>query len=84
MKNKKNNYLKRFIAIAVFISLITQINIFVTDGIKKQIKQQKIEKDIMLCPPDCCKLTNEEDSYQVPELPNIEILDIDVEPIKKI
>lgn len=82
-KQKNNNsYLKKILFIVVFISVVVQVNIAITDSIKGFLKQQKIEKETMLCPPDCCKLANDEDYYQVPELPEIEVLDVNVKPIK--
>lgn len=86
-KNKKitkNNYsyLKKFLFIIIFISVVVQINIAITDGIKAHLKQQKIKKEVLLCPPDCCRLIADEERYQVPDLPEIEVLDIDVKPIK--
>ena len=79
-KQQKNNYIKKFIAIIIFISVTVQINIFIADGIKGYLHQQKIKKEAALCPPDICTYTDDE--YFAPELPDLEILDIDVKPIK--
>lgn len=79
-KQQKNNYFKKIIAIIIFISVTVQINIFIADSIKDYQHQQKIKKEAALCPPDICTYTDDE--YSVSELPDIEILDIDVKPIK--
>jgi len=76
-KNKKNNnYISRFIFIIVFISIIVQCNIFITDSVKSHLKQEKINKERMLCPPDICTVNEPTNP------PELEILDFDVEPIK--
>lgn len=79
-KQQKNNYIKKFIAMVIFISVTAQINIFIADSIKDYRHQQKIKKEAALCPPDICTYTDDE--YSMSELPDIEILDIDVKPIK--
>lgn len=85
MKNKKNtlkSQLKRLFVIILFISIITQINIAITGAIQHQIKENQIKKELMLCPPDCCTIAEDLSEYDLPNLPQLEILDIDVKPIK--
>lgn len=85
MKNKKNtlkSQLKRLFIIVLFISIITQINIAITGAIQHQIKENQIKKELMLCPPDCCTIAEDLSEYDLPNLPQLEILDIDVKPIK--
>lgn len=85
MKNKKitlKSQLKRLFVIILFISIITQINIAITGAIKHQIKENQIKKELMLCPPDCCTIAEGLSEYDLPNLPQLEILDIDVKPIK--
>lgn len=85
MKNKKNtlkSQLKRLFVIILFISIITQINIAITGAIKHQIKENQIKKELMLCPPDCCTIAEDLSEYDLPNLPQLEILNIDVKPIK--
>lgn len=85
MKNKKNtlkSQLKRLFVIVLFISIITQINIAITGAIQHQIKKNQIKKELMLCPPDCCTIAEDLSEYDLPNLPQLEILDIDVKPIK--
>lgn len=85
MKNKKitlKSQLKRLFVIILFISIITQINIAITGAIKHQIKENQIKKELMLCPPDCCTIAEDLSEYDLPNLPQLEILDIDVKPIK--
>lgn len=85
MKNKKNtlkSQLKRLFIIILFISIITQINIAITGVIQHQIKENQIKKELMLCPPDCCTMAEDLSEYDLPNLPQLEILDIDVKPIK--
>lgn len=85
MKNKKNtlkSQLKRLFVIILFISIITQINIAITGAIQHQIKENQIKKELMLCPPDCCTIAEDLSEYELPNLPQLEILDIDVKPIK--
>lgn len=85
MKNKKitlKSQLKRLFVIILFISIITQINIAITGAIQHQIKENQIKKELMLCPPDCCTIAEDLSKYDLPNLPQLEILDIDVKPIK--
>lgn len=85
MKNKKitlKSQLKRLFIIVLFISIITQINIAITGAIQHQIKENQIKKELMLCPPDCCTIAEDLSEYDLPNLPQLEILDIDVKPIK--
>ena len=85
MKNKKitlKSQLKRLFVIILFISIITQINIAFTGAIQHQIKENQIKKELMLCPPDCCTIAEDLSEYDLPNLPQLEILDIDVKPIK--
>lgn len=85
MKNKKitlKSQLKRLFVIILFISIITQINIATTGAIQHQIKENQIKKELMLCPPDCCTIAEDLSEYDLPNLPQLEILDIDVKPIK--
>lgn len=86
MKNKKqqnkNSYFKRLCAIVLFVSLIVQANIVISDAIKKEIKKQKIKREAIYCPPDICTYAAELDGYTLPELPDIEVLDVKVKPIK--
>lgn len=85
MKNKKitlKSQLKRLFVIILFISIITQINIAITGAIQHQIKENQIKKELMLCPPDCCTIAEDLSEYDLPNLPQLEILDIDVKPIK--
>lgn len=85
MKNKKitlKSQLKRLFVIILFISIITQINITITGAIQHQIKENQIKKELMLCPPDCCTIAEDLSEYDLPNLPQLEILDIDVKPIK--
>lgn len=79
---KKDNYLKRLLLIILFISIITQINICVTGCIKEHLQNKKEQKEVLQCPPDCCTLVADEKLYEVPDLPNIEVLDVNVKPIK--
>lgn len=85
MKNKKitlKSQLKRLFVIILFISIITQINIAITGAIQYQIKENQIKKELMLCPPDCCTIAEDLSEYDLPNPPQLEILDIDVKPIK--
>lgn len=85
MKNKKitlKSQLKRLFAIILFISIITQINIAITGAIQHQIKENQIKKELMLCPPDCCTIAEDLSEYDLLNPPQLEILDIDVNPIK--
>lgn len=90
MKNKKitlKSQLKRLFVIILFISIITQINIAITGAIQhqikeNQIKENQIKKELMLCPPDCCTIAEDLNEYDLPNPPQLEILDIDVKPIK--
>lgn len=85
MKNKKNtlkSQLKRLFVIILFISIITQINIVITGAIQHQIKKNQIKKELMLCPPDCCTIVEDLSEYDLSNPPQLEILDIDVKPIK--
>ena len=85
MKNKKitlKSQLKRLFIIVLFISIITQINIAITGAIQHQIKENQIKKELILCPPDCCTIAEDLSEYDLPNLPQLEILDIDVKPIK--
>ena len=62
MKNKKitlKSQLKRLFVIILFISIITQVNIAITEAIQHQIKENQIKKELMLCPPDCCTIAEE-------------------------
>lgn len=74
MKNKKqqNKNFKRLCAIVLFISLIIQANIVISDTIKKEVKKQKIKRETLYYPPDICTYTAELDDYTF----------IDVNPIK--
>lgn len=85
MKNKKNTLkfqLKRLFVIILFISVITQMNIAITGVIQHQIKKNQIKKELRLCPPDCCTIEEDLSEYDLPNPPQLEILDIDVKPIK--
>lgn len=73
--------LKRLFAIIVFISIITQINIAITGAIKVELKKNKIKKETLNCPPDCCTITADVDEYELTQPPQIELLDINVKPI---
>lgn len=85
MKNKKislKSQLKRLFVIILFISIITQMNIAITGVVQYQIKKNQIKKELMLCPPDCCTIAEDLSEYDLPNPPQLEILDIDVKPIK--
>lgn len=85
MKKNKitlKSQLKRLFVIVLFISIITQVNIAITRAIKHQIKKNQIQKELMLCPPDCCTIAEDLSEYDLPNPPQLEILDIDVKPIK--
>lgn len=85
MKNKKitlKSQLKRLFVIILFISIITQINIAITGAIQHQIRENQVKKELMLCPPDCCTIAEDLSEYDLPNLPQLEILDIDIKPIK--
>lgn len=85
MKKNKitlKSQLKRLFVIVLFISIITQVNIAITGAIKHQIKKNQIQKELMLCPPDCCTIAEDLSDYDLPTPPQFEILDIDVKPIK--
>lgn len=77
---KKQNLFKQLFAVVLFISIIAQANIFITEKIKIEVKKQEIKKQALLCPPDICTYTSED--YDLPNLPPLEELDIEFEPIK--
>lgn len=73
---KKNNWIKNLITAIIFVSVITQINIAINDGIKLAVakyKENKINEEKMLCPPDICTVNNEEKAgdveFKILELP---------------
>lgn len=74
---KKNaNWIKNLIMVIIFISVITQVNIAINDGIKLAVvkhKENKINKEKKLCPPDICTVNNEEKTgeveFEIVELP---------------
>lgn len=68
----------RLFVLILFISLIAQINILIADA----VKSAKIKKQIMTCPPDCCTITADLSEYKLPKVPELEIIDIEVEPIE--
>ena len=60
---KNTNWIKNLIMVIIFISVITQVNIAINDGIKLAVakyKENKINEEKMLCPPDICTVNNEE------------------------
>lgn len=81
MKNKKNaliSQFKKLFVIILFISIITQINIAIAGAIQHQIKKNQIKKELLLCPPDCCTVVEDLREHDLPSLPPLETLDIDV------
>ena len=67
---------KQTIIVILFISIITQVNIAINDSIKLAVakhKENKINKEKMLCPPDICMVNNEEKTgeveFEIVELP---------------
>lgn len=60
---KNTNWIKNLIMVIIFISVITQVNIAINNGIKLAVakyKENKINEEKMLCPPDICTVNNEE------------------------
>ena len=73
---KNTNWIKNLIIVTIFISVITQLNIAINDGIKLAVtkyKENKINKEKILCPPDICTVNNEEKTgeveFEIVELP---------------
>ena len=73
---KKTNWIKNLIMVIIFISVITQLNIVINDGIKLAVakyKENKINKEKIFCPPDICTVNNEEKTgkveFEIVELP---------------
>lgn len=73
---KNTNWIKNLIMVIIFISVITQLNIAINDGIKLAVakyKENKINEEKMLCPPDICTVNNEEKTgkveFEIVELP---------------
>lgn len=73
---KNTNWIKNLIIVIIFISVITQVNIAINDGIKLAVakhKENKIKKEKMLCPPDICTVNNKiktgEMGFEIVELP---------------
>lgn len=67
---------KQAIIVVIFISVITQINIVINDGIKLAVakhKENKINKEKILCPPNIRTVNNEEKigevGFEIVELP---------------
>lgn len=73
---------KQTIVVVIFISVITQVNIAINDGIKLAVakyKENKINKEKMLCPPDICTVNDKEKTGDV-EFEIVELLPLP--PIK--
>ena len=73
---KNTNWIKNLIMVIIFISVITQLNIAINDGIKLTVakyKENKINKEKIFCPPDICTVNNEEKTgkvkFEIVELP---------------
>ena len=73
---KNTNWIKNLIMLIIFISVITQLNIAINDGIKLAVakyKENKINKEKMFFPPDICTVNNEEKTckveFEIVELP---------------
>ena len=73
---KNTNWIKNLIMVIIFISVITQLNIAINDGIKLAVakyKKNKINKEKIFCPPDICTVNNEEKTdkveFEIVELP---------------
>ena len=73
---KNTNWIKNLIMVIIFISVITQVNIAINDGIRLAVakcKENKINEEKMLCPPDICTVNNEEKTgkveFEIVELP---------------
>lgn len=83
---QQNNFsnLKKLIAVTIFITIVTQINIAISKKIEFELKKNQLKKEIMLFPPDCCTANVDLSEYGLEEAPQIvlEELNIDVKPIK--
>lgn len=73
---KNTNWIKNLIMVIILISVITQVNIAINDGIKLAVakyKENKINEEKMLCPPDICTVNKEEKAgdveFKILELP---------------
>lgn len=73
---KNTNWIKNLIIVIIFISVITQLNIAINDGMKLAVakyKENKINKEKISCPPDICTVNNEEKTgkveFEIVELP---------------
>lgn len=65
---KNTNWIKNLIMVIFFISVITQINIAINDGIKLAVakhKENKINKEKMLCPPNICTINKQEKTGKI-------------------
>ena len=78
------NNLKRLAVMALFISIVAQLNIYVAKKIDYAIKRNQIKKEILQCPPDCCKISADLSEYNVETPPQLilEELSVDITPIK--
>ena len=73
---KNTNWIKNLIMVIIFISVITQVNIAINDGIRLAVakyKENKINEEKILCPHDICTVNNEEKTgkveFEIVELP---------------
>lgn len=73
---KNTNWIKNLIMVTLFISVITQVNIAINDGIRLTVikyKENKINKEKTLCPPDMHTVNNKEKTdevgFEIVELP---------------
>ena len=73
---KNTNWIKNLIMVIIFISVITQVNIAINDGIRLAVakyKENKINEEKMLCPPDICTVNNEENGYSKDDVDSYEV-----------
>ena len=73
---KNTNWIKNLIMVIIFISVITQVNIAINDGIRLAVaknKENKINEEKMLCATDTKTVNNEEKTgkveFEIVELP---------------
>lgn len=74
---------KQTIIVIIFISIIIQANIAINDGIKLAVakyKENKINKEKMLCPPDICTKNEGKTDYKIP----VEFEVIDLPPLPEV
>ena len=79
---KNTNWIKNLIMLIILISVITQLNIAINDGIKlavEKYKENKFNTEKIFCPPDICTVNNEEKTGKV-EFEIVELLPLP--PIK--